>query len=414
MCRVVMEGKEIESESRYPLSSVTHSECKSFLRSLVKDVETDLVLYSDGSLEIDENTSFVEKPRAALTMSEIKSVHYHGGRYINRTEYKIMNLISSICGILSIYFAPSLVIGILWADSGIFTSEFFQIPIPVMVVLHFIPILCWALFDLYRGDIAIPERIDFSKSDGSSVEVFGELPEGSMHEVGTGGVFLGAVISLLIFFIWVIEQAPLSADVLAFLLGVMIVWKVMIFVNNYFSKPEGVSQPQLDEVPNGLSHMYFAALSFQNKNKLDTTPNQEIELREELNEVKKKLKVHDEIIKSLASASDIFSAPSPSLGVLAIRVSTEKLMKRGCEVVGVKMRSNARPTLDTYINSFQTKQKLDSKILSYLEDIRNMGNRAGHDFNLEWDEFMVTLNRFCEIVAWYSENFLVVEISVKN
>ena len=34
-----------------------------------------------------------------------------------------------------------------------------------------------------------------------------------------------------------------------------------------------------------------------------------------------------------------------------------------------------------------------------------MGNRAAHDFNLDWDEFRVTLNQFCEIVSWYSVTF---------
>ncbi len=53
VCRVVMEGAKVESEFRYPLSNVTHGECKSFFHSLVKDIGTGLVLFSENILVVE-------------------------------------------------------------------------------------------------------------------------------------------------------------------------------------------------------------------------------------------------------------------------------------------------------------------------------------------------------------------------
>jgi len=48
-----MEGAKVESEFRYPLSNVTHGECKSFFHSLVKDIGTGLVLFSENILVVE-------------------------------------------------------------------------------------------------------------------------------------------------------------------------------------------------------------------------------------------------------------------------------------------------------------------------------------------------------------------------
>ena len=39
---------------------------------------------------------------------------------------------------------------------------------------------------------------------------------------------------------------------------------------------------------------------------------------------------------------------------------------------------------------------------SYLENIKQMRNRAAHDFNIDWDEFKVVAQQFCEVVKWYT------------
>ena len=80
-------------------------------------------------------------------------------------------------------------------------------------------------------------------------------------------------------------------------------------------------------------------------------------------------------------------------------------MRHACDNVGIAWKPNARPTLDAYVQRYGSTKKLDSRVRSYLDNIRAMGNRAAHDFNLDWDEFKITLNQFCEIVSWYSDSF---------
>ena len=72
-----------------------------------------------------------------------------------------------------------------------------------------------------------------------------------------------------------------------------------------------------------------------------------------------------------------------------------------CENVG-KRKSNARPTLHTFINEYQTKAKLDPKILTQL--IKEFRNTATHHFNVEWDDSLMVLKQFCRFVEWFADH----------
>jgi hypothetical protein len=93
------------------------------------------------------------------------------------------------------------------------------------------------------------------------------------------------------------------------------------------------------------------------------------------------------------------------MGVLAIGISTETIMKQACERIGINFKPNARLTLDPLIKKYTANEGIDSRIKSYLEIIKQMRNRAAHDFNINWQEFKTTLDQFCEIVKWHYSAF---------
>ena len=125
----------------------------------------------------------------------------------------------------------------------------------------------------------------------------------------------------------------------------------------------------------------------------------------ELDDLRNKLMEHEQIITNINSANFIFAAPSPSLGLIAIRVSTETIMRNACEINGITWKPNARNTLISYLQKYKSEKSMDSKVESNIKSIIELGNRAAHDFNVDWDEFRIAATQFCEIVVWYSNTY---------
>ena len=68
------------------------------------------------------------------------------------------------------------------------------------------------------------------------------------------------------------------------------------------------------------------------------------EISDELKEIKKELQQYNNLMQSVVSAEQIFTASDPSMGVLAIGISTETIMKHACERIGINFKPNARLT----------------------------------------------------------------------
>jgi hypothetical protein len=373
---------------------VTHSDCKSYIRSFhQKNTEADLILYSDGKLEVDGEVDLL-KPGAmqVLDVTEASSIEYSGGRYKNRTLYKIFSLLSLISSL------TICMMSIIWSDvvfNGISIGTEYMITLAAPFV--------WISFDLLRGDLAAPSKIQFNFSDGTSKEINGELPDGSLHESSIVFIFIGLLISAGFALDWMVMRTPLLGDIIGWGILILLGYFLLKWLIGLFIVKGELTGIDSSDVPDGLTHMYFAASSLRSN--LPSVQRESDITSKELDEIRERLSTHEAIISSIVSANDIFEAPSPSLGVLAIRVSTETIMRHACDNVGITWKPNARPTLESYVQRYGSQQELDSRTRSYLENIREMGNRAAHDFNLDWDEFKVALNQFCEIVGWYSVNF---------
>ena len=149
-----------------------------------------------------------------------------------------------------------------------------------------------------------------------------------------------------------------------------------------------------------MVHFYFALMSVKQSFNTATAPVDK-DISDDLKGIKEELQQYNSLMKSVVSAEQIFTASNPSMGVLAIGISTETIMKNACERGGITFKPSAKMTLDPLIKQYNREAGIESRIKSYLEIIKEMRNRAAHDFNINWTEFKTTLDQFCEIVKWY-------------
>gem|GEM_PF-1337522 len=389
-CVMSLEGNI--TDGRYPISSLSHNKCKSFIKSMhPKNNESELVLFSDGWIEEGRESEFLNpESRRILNVKDVKSVEYSGGKYRNRAMYKLFNVVSSLSAFVMLVFSIE-----------VFEAAFMGTDIGEGSLAIYATMI-WVFFDLFRGKMAEPKYIKFNLNDGGGKQFFGDLPEGGLHR--TSSVFVAITVGffLIFFFEWGIERSPFIGDVFGYAMLVFIIWLMLKFLYGLVSDDAPLSGINSADIPEGLTHMYFAIMAIRSNTK-DNPSNATNDVPiSELEAIKARLLEHELLLSTIASFDDILSVPSPSLGAIAIRVSTETIMKNACESIGVKSKLNAKKTLISYVHQYKTKAKLDSKIESYLENIRMMGNRAAHDFNVDWDEFKVILNQFCEVVNWYS------------
>ena len=387
-----MSLEENITDGRYPISSLSHSKCKSFIKSLhPRNNESELVLFSDGWIEEGGESEFLNpESRRILNVKDVKSVEYSGGKYRNRVMYKLFNVVSSLSAFVMLIFSFE-----------VFEAAFEGAEIGEGSWAIYAAII-WVVFDLFRDKMAEPKYINFNLSDKGGKQFFGDLPEGGLHRTSSAFVAITVGFFLIFFFDWAIERSPFIGDVFGYSMVVFIFWLLLKLLYSLVSDETSLSGINSADIPEGLTHMYFAIMAIRsstNNSQNNTTNDVPVS---ELEKIRARLLEHELLLSTIASFNDILSVPSPSLGAIAIRVSTETIMKNACESVGVKSKLNAKKTLISYVHQYKTKAKLDSKIESYLENIRMMGNRAAHDFNVDWNEFKVILNQFCEVVNWYS------------
>ena len=393
LTRTVADGESTQG-NRIPISKVAHNECKSFLRSRFnQNKDTNLILYSDGALEVEQDAILLEDGSLrVLNVTEVDSIVYHSGRYRHRIAYKLLNALSLLCSIVTLLFVNE------WVDSILNDQAFFT---PLLTPLLLAPVV-WVIFDLKRGELATAERLEFSNPDGSSKIIHGIIPYGELHLLSTICILVSLCVGALTVLGWAEDQAPKLGDIAMYSFVCIVVAWFTWNVVKYFSQDDQLAGIRASDVPNGLTHMYFASMAIRNPVRIGSRPRDGGEQSPEMDAFREVLERHDSLLSSIVSANDIFAAPSASLGVIAIRVSTETIMKHTCEDIGITWKPNARPTLDSYLTRYGQQKAIDSRIRSNIENIRLMGNRAAHDFNLDWDEFMITLKQFCEIVGWYS------------
>ena len=377
---------------RFPISSTAHQNSYSILFG---KPNTEIILYSDGKIETEiSNKLLDETSKILLDLSEIDAIEYSRGMYKNKFLFKLLNLLTLFSSI-AFLFSLDLII------------EFFTTTEPLnLSILYILSLpLLWMISDLLRHKFAKPETITFIKKSNEKISIQGPLP-GDIHIYST--MIFGLVFFILIsgYFSWTAEQTPSNISnfillVYGLVLSAGFLFIIFSIVRYYFADETKSQEVKLSNIPNDFNHLYFASLSFVNPYS-DSGKEYTNSKQVELEHIKTKLEQHDKILSEIISAESIFTAPSASMGVLAVRISTEAIMKNACDIKGATWKKNARPTLTSYLQRYRSIESIDSKIESNINNIIQLGNRAAHDFNLEWQEFYLVVKQFSEIVTWYS------------
>ena len=257
---------------------------------------------------------------------------------------------------------------------------------------YFSPVCIWIFFDLVRGQFGTQERLIVKANDGQKVEIKGELPFESQHNLSM--YLLGVGLFLAALFITPEES------IFATIFGIVIIIALVLMYAKGFNFLT-VKSNKNRSLP--LNHFYFALTKILQDDPIAKNEVNQVELNE-FNELREKLEKHQPILEDVASSREIFASKSPSLIVIAIGATTERLMRKACDSLGITRKHNARPTLHTYINEYQTKKSLNEKTHTQLNLIKEFRNRATHHFNIEWDESFIVLNQFCQFVEWYASS----------
>ena len=372
----------LERSGTIVVARTEHHEQSSKLLSIIGNSRVKISLLSDGTLVSDRND-----PLASTN----EGVSLHGAKfqYFFPDEkyffvYRLLTLLTVLSAL--IFFATI----VEWSermssdDIGLNSINFFE------HLQYFSPIGIWILSDLFRGRLGTQERLIIRSIDGQTIEICGELPHQIQHNLSMYLLSVGLFLAAL----FITPEESMFATIL----GLMILVAVFLLYLRGFKflafKPNNSR-----ELP--LNHFYFALTTIMQN---DSKANQQMEQDEsdDFLKLRKKLEKHQSLLDDVAPSKEIFATKSPSLIVITVGATTERLMRRACDSLGIKRKNNARPTLHTYINEYQTKKPLDEKSLTQLNVIKDFRNRATHHFNIEWDESFLVLNQFCQFVEWYA------------
>jgi hypothetical protein len=364
------------------VACTTHHEKNSRLKALLGNSKVKIILLSDGTLVSDR-----KDPLAGTN----DGINLNGAKfqYFFPEErffvlYRLLTLITVLSSL--IFFATI----IEWSermvddDIGVESDDFLE------HLQYFSPVCIWIFFDLVRGRFGTQERLVVKAKSGQNVEIMGGLPYQSQHNISM--YLLG--VSLLFVAALITPEESMFASILGLV--------ILIGIASLYGKGITFLTVKSDtERSLPLNHFYFALTKILQD---DPVANKEVEQSEldEFNKIREKLEKHQPLLDDVASSKEIFASKSPSLIVIAIGATTERLMRKACDSLGISRKHNARPTLHTYINEYQTKKSLDEKSLTQLNLIKEFRNRATHHFNIEWDESFIVLNQFCQFVEWYA------------
>ena len=372
------------AESEVVVARTTHHEKNSQLRSLFGNSKVKISLLSDGTLVSDR------KDPLATTND---GINLNGARfqYFFPEErffvlYRLLTLLTVLSSL--VFFATI----IEWSermvddDIGVDSDDFLE------HLQYFSPVCIWIFFDLIRGRFGTQERLVVKARDGQNVEIMGGLPYQTQHNLSM--YLLGVSLFFVALFITPEESMFAAILGLTFTIGILFLYAKGI---------EFLTVKSNNERNLPLNHFYFALTKILQDDPVGSNEVEQSEL-DEFNKIREKLLKHQPLLNDVASSKEIFASKSPSLIVIAIGATTERLMRKACDSLGITRKHNARPTLHTYINEYQTKKPLNEKSLTQLNLIKEFRNRATHHFNIEWDESFIVLNQFCQFVEWYASS----------
>ena len=344
-------------------------------------------LFSDGTI-----SSMAKHPLSGMP-AENANVFIDKMRYFFPLE-NVVPLYRSIvvlCLILSGFFFIEFVS---WADM-VYDSGLTDEALNAVSVAPFLtPLLLMIVFDTLACRIGTPEQMTVHTPSTEQLIFRGKLPFQDLINIARSITLLGGICGTFLalpddsFFLLILSLGILGGMFYASWQGIL--WLLS-------------TEKQSGGMQMSCVQFFIAATEVQNGGQ-GSGPTLEKKERDELGQIKEKLGSFENVLQRAEASRDIFSSTSPSLIVIAIGATTERLMYIACDNIGIRRKSNARPTLHTFINEYQTKESLDPKTLMRLQLIRDFRNTATHHFNVDWDDSLMLLKHFCQFVEWFADN----------
>lgn len=378
----------MNSDNDLVIATTLHYEHRSKIKSLFDKPKVPVRLLSNGTINTDR-----KDPLSAQSTREVNvkgaNIRYYFAEEGYRTIYRVLTLLSLVSSLVFfgsiIEWTDKILMGELGNSQEDFLEHFW----------YFSPLLLWIIVDLYRDKVGIQEYVEITYAKEKTIYLKGDLPFQGEHNFSAVMIGLTFALSALV----------LSPDDGLFILmmgllswTVIIVYLLMTLSWFLSSGAKGKTQNQ------DIIQFYFALMNIQ-EDTLNIESFENPQDFDDMQELKEKLGKFENVLAVSRAAGDIFATKSPSLIVVAIGATTENLMKRACDHLGVVRKKRARPTLQTFIHEYQTIELLDDKVLSQLNVIREFRNRSTHHFNIDWDESLIVLNQFCQFVEWYAAKF---------
>ena len=370
----------------FVVGEYAHYPAKYGLMSIITDEKYKVRICSDGLIE----DSFREPLTSnLLNCSDVKSIQFFPTRPDKVFFPILIAMVSFICSMYGI-----------WQLGSIETNQSFLLLFTVFALFY-----CFTkLFQ--RNSTREILRIQTENDDF--------LFYGGMRAIGI--IRMSIILFSVFFIIWqvnygigIFEKSEELFAVSMTLILLSVIWgiplyKTMVFfIDSLF--PDQSSKNNLGSTD--LQNLQRMVMLFNAKGNLSESIDEKIlnleGLKKELKDLKARLDAYE--ISSIKHHLDTLrETNSTTIGAIMVTTAAERLLRKIAGVENVKLSKK-----DTLFNLAQKLQKVTefgSKIGLYLEEIRTTGNPAKHGLEeIEWKEYLIMLERFCEIVDWFGEKY---------
>ena len=377
------------SKEELVIATTLHHEHRSIVKSLFSTSKIPIKLFSNGTLYTERSDPLSHEATRQINIKGA-TVRYHFADEGQRFTYRVSTIISLVSSLLFFGLTMAWTDRILMGELGNGAEDLQE------HFLYFWPILLWISIDFLRDRIGKQERLEITYEKGKTITLRGNLPFQGEHNFSAVMITIGIATSAIVL-------SP--EDDLSILLFGVLLWSALLYslfsVLRWFLASQ---EKDSERSHQDLIQFYFAIMNIK-EGEIKAEHFDDKSDFQNIIDMKEKLSDYKAILDQSKASKEIFTSNSPSLIVIAIGATTENLMKRACDSMGITRKKNARPTLQTFIHEYQTKAKMADKNISQLNLIREYRNRATHSFNIDWDESMIVMKQFTNFVEWYAEKF---------
>ena len=377
------------SKEELVIATTLHHEHRSIVKSLFSTSKIPIKLFSNGTLYTERSDPLSHEATRQINIKGA-TVRYHFANEGQRFTYRVSTIISLVSSLLFFGLTMAWTDRILMGELGNGAEDLQE------HFLYFWPILLWISIDFLRDRIGKQERLEITYEKGKTITLRGNLPFQGEHNFSAVMITIGIATSAIVL-------SP--EDDLSILLFGVLLWSALLYslfsVLRWFLASQ---EKDSERSHQDLIQFYFAIMNIK-EGEIKAEHFDDKSDFQNIIDMKEKLSDYKAILDQSKASKEIFTSNSPSLIVIAIGATTENLMKRACDSMGITRKKNARPTLQTFIHEYQTKAKIADKNISQLNLIREYRNRATHSFNIDWDESMIVMKQFTNFVEWYAQEF---------